>query len=367
MTENGFVETHEISAEASYGVELYLIRFTTTALDGGSATVAAHLAVPRLDDPMEVPVYVFGPGTTGLTDQCAPSAEHVRGADWGNYLEHTVAHAGHGVIGMMPDYMGFGDTEMLQPYLVAEAEARVMLDAIRAVERFFEDGAQGAHPGGAFVAGYSQGGHAAFAAADLQASYAPDTELLGVIGYGPTTDVVAVLREFTVVAPLLVYAYAQVYGTERIDPTEILAGEWLANLEDDVTSMCIDAIQQYYPLTPEPLFTAAFTEALLSDRLADTYPEAYELFSKNSVGLAGHGIPALILQGTDDPVVRVETQNTFVELLCEAGSSVSYRRFEGVRHNTRNVGFAEAQAWMSSLAAGEPRPDDCEAMRGASE
>ncbi len=360
VTSTGTVQASSIGSGAQYAVETYMLRYATEALDGSSTLITAQLFVPQVGEAAELSVYAFAPGSTGLLDRCAPSTEHVRGINWGQYRAHVLQHAARGMIGFMPDYMGFGDPEMLQPYFVAEAEARVLLDGLRAVRAFFAE-REGVRSGGAFLAGFSQGGHAAFAAADRWRDYAPEVELLGVIGYGPTTDLRALFVEFAVVAPLVIYTYAQLYG-DAIQPHELLAERWANSLERDVTSQCIGAIQSFYPYNPRQLFKGEFADALFDNRLAEAFPSVHEAFEANNSGLAGHGLPALILQGTEDTVVSVASQDLFVRRLCAAGSAVRYPHYIGARHDTRAIGFEDAQAWMQAIAAGEAPPSDCEAL-----
>ena len=159
----------------------------------------------------------------------------------------------------MPDYLGFGDPDMAQLHYIPRAEGRVLLDAIRAVEQFLEERDTQVRPQAAFLPGHFQGGHAAFAAADLYARYSSELALLGVMGYAPTTSVEAVLPGSTVVAPMMVRAYSEYYGADKVDPQATLADRWLTTEVEDVTTMCIDAIQQYYPLSPEPLYAPVFS------------------------------------------------------------------------------------------------------------
>lgn len=333
---------------ARYAVDVYVIRFVSEYPDGTAAPVTAQLFLPRLEIRGEVPVYVFGPGSTGLVDPCRVSREHIAGIHWGYYRAHVLSHAAQGMIGALPDYPGFGDPERLQPYFVAETAGRMMLNAVRAVHSVAQDLAEGAMPAeGAFLAGFSQGGHAAFAAADIQAEYAPDVPLGGIIGYGPTTDMEALFREFTVVAPMVIYTYAQLYGADAFDPALILAERWLRNLEYDVTRQCVGGIQSYYPWTPRALYRPAFANALLSGRLAEEFPQIHRILAENTTGLAGHGVPALILQGTDDIVVYQASQTQFVSELRATGSEVRYLIYDGARHDTRQIGFHEVQMWMT--------------------
>ncbi len=355
---------------AEYEVDVYRMQFYSTALTDEDTVVTTELYVPRapgvdrgaapevrrhagpqrLDPRARRPLYVFAAGTTGLTDSCRTTREYQVGVNWGRYRQHLLTHAGQGTIGMLPDYMHFGEPNRLQPYFIAEAEGRVLLDAVRAAYTYFSGSAHGARvrpAEGAFLAGFSQGGHAIFAAADIRERYAPEVELGGLIGYGPTTNVEALFREFSVVAPAIIYTYAEHYGSDRFDPAVMLADRWLANLEHDVTRLCILGYQSYYPWGPHPLFLPEFAGALVSGTLAARYPEIHQILSEQQTGLAGHGVPALILQGTNDVVIDQNDQTRFVAQLRERGSNVRYRIFNEAPHDTRQLGFYEATDWMN--------------------
>jgi pimeloyl-ACP methyl ester carboxylesterase len=350
--------------ESRYGADVYFVDFETTDLDGTATPARAQLFVPRLERSQEVPFYLFAPGSTGLVDACRPSREHVIGVDWGRYRHHALAHAGQGSIVVLPDYMNYAVAGEIQPYFISIAEARVLFDAIRSARAFLAESDHYAVPApGSFLAGYSQGGHAIFAAADLHDEYAPELEIGGIIGYGPSTNVENLFREWTVAAPLVTYAYATFYGEDRFDPALILQDRWLESLAHDATTQCIGAIQRFYPLEPGPLYRPEFTEALLGGELRERYPSIARLMERNNAGLSGHGLPVLILAGTQDIVVYPESQTEFVRALCARGSAVRYIVYEGARHDTRQIGFTAAVEWMRDRLAGVPAPSDCDRYR----
>jgi acetyl esterase/lipase len=350
---------------AAFTVDCYTLRFQSLYQDDSPASATAQLFLPRTGEPGTPELmYLFAPGSTGLVNNCRPSREHIAGIHWGLYRSHVLAFAGQGLVGLLPDYLGFGDPGRLQPYMSAVAEGRLVLDAVRAARRFLEQAAGGHLPRGkpsVFVSGFSQGGHAIFAAADLERSYAPEVRLSGIIGYGPSTDLEALFREFPVSAPMVIYTFSRMYGTQRFDPARILQDRWARSLEHDVTRQCIGGMQQYYPWAARELFTPAFADALFAGKLRDLYPEIYRILRENSPGLTRHRAPCLILQGTDDVVVRPASQARFVRQLCQAGSPVKYVVYKG-RHDTRQVGYWEALDWMRALAAGKPSPSDCRTL-----
>lgn len=347
---------------AKYTVDCFLLRVESTYLDGKPTPITVQVFLPRYPDRAKRQLYVFAPGSTGLRDACRPSREHIAGIHWGLYRTHVLAHVGQGSIGALPDYMGFGDPDPahLQPYMVAVAEGRMLLDVARAMDGFLGKNAEATVSATAlFYAGFSQGGHAAFAAADMRARYAREVRIAGVIGYGPSTDIPALFREFPLVAPMAIYTYSKIYGKERFDPDLVLAPRWAKSLEKDVTRQCVGGMQSYYPASPRELFTPEFAAALSAGTLEEKFPSLAEIMRENSTGLGGHRVPALILQGSDDIVVSPKSQEAFVRGLCRTGCPVTYSLYKGRRHDTRQVGFAEAREWMEKLARGERPVTNC--------
>lgn len=342
-------------------VASYRIQYETTGLDGKPAAVRAQLFVPVMEQAHLRPLYAFGSGTTGIADACAPTRESTYPHPLGQYRPYLLAYAGRGFTAVIPDYLGFNDPDRLQSYFNAEAEARVMLDAIRAVDNFFErEGAPGDVERSVFVGGYSQGGHAAFSSADRRAGYAPDVSIDGVLGFGATTDVEALLREGPFYAPYITLSYRQDYGEELFDPAAILARRWLPGLEEAAGKLCVDQVQRHYPFDGSRIYSPSFAASLYGHTLERDFPEVYRLLERNATGLSGHGVPALIVQGEDDVIVWNETQTRFVRRLCETGSDVLYLRYPAVRHReTRPAAFEESIAWMRGLAAGEPPASSC--------
>jgi hypothetical protein len=350
----------EIPPTAITAVDTYLIRYASLWPDGAPAEITAQLFVP-VEAAAPASLLAFAPGSTGLVEACAPSRSFVDAGVYDTYNSYTLAYAGQGFYGVMPNYMGFFDVGVIQPYFDRIAEGRAMLDSIRAAGRALATLGRNPAPLPAFVAGYSQGGHASFSAADLHAEYAPDTNLTGVIGFGPTTMMIPLFLEFTFVAPWVVYS-ANFFEPGSLDPSRLLVEPYASRLVGDAERLCIIEAQTYYPASPDRLFRAEFTAALRNGTLERDFPEVATLFARNDAGLSGHAIPAIVLQGVDDPVVHIDSQHSFVRRLCRDGSPVRYPNYLRTRHETRYIGFGEAIDWMRRLARGETAPSDCAAV-----
>jgi hypothetical protein len=346
----------ETPPRAQTAVDAYLLRFTTVGPDGAPAEAIGQLFVPR--EPADDGLLAFAAGSTGLAASCSPTNERLTTGRLETYGATALAYAGQGLPTVLPDYLGSTDPNALQPYFVAMAEAAVVLDALRAATDALAAVAPAVEVGGAFIAGYSQGGHATFASADRAAVHAPDVPLKGVIGFGPSGDLDTLFRDFHYVAPWVVAAYEATYpGAVRA--RDVLSEPYASRLTDDVARLCVLGAQRYYPATAVDLFQPDFYQALTSGTLGEAFPTWRALFDQNDTGLQLDGLPVAIFQGVDDPVVPLDAQDDYVARLCAQGSPVRYANYLRTRHETRYVGFREALQWMRGRLADEPPPDDC--------
>jgi len=346
----------EAPPNATTGVEAYLLRYATTGPDGGRTDTVAQLYVPHQahDDAL----LAFASGSTGLVASCSPTRIWLdRGAPE-TYGASALAYAGQGLPTVLPDYLTTTGAEALQPYFVAAAEATVLLDALRAAREALRSVAPSVEVAHAFVAGFSQGGHAAFATADRAAVYADDIPFAGVVGFGPSGDLDTLFRHFHYTAPWVVRAYQAAYPG-AIAASDALAPPFADRLDDDVRRMCVAEAQAAYPTDPRTLYTEPFFAALDGGTLAEDFPDWRALFDANDTGIEPHGRPVAIFQGVDDPVVPLAAQDAFVVRLCALGSPVRYANYLRTRHETRYVGFRDALDWMRAVASGRPPPDDC--------
>jgi predicted esterase len=346
----------ETPPRATTAVDAYLLRYATTGPDGGEALAQAQLFVPRAA--REDALLAFAPGSTGSDASCSPANVRVRSGSVETYGATALAYAGQGLATVLPDYLGATEPGSVQPYFVATAEATVVLDALRAATHALADLAPDLVVDDAFVAGFSQGGHAAFAAADRAAVYAREVPLAGAIGFGPSGDLDTLFRSFHYTAPWVVRAFEETYPGQ-VDRNDVLVAAYANALDADARRLCVLGAQSYYPADPAFLYTPEFHAALMEGTLAADFPEWRALFDANDAGVRPHGLPVAIFQGVDDPVVPLAVQDVLVERLCALGSPVRYANYLRTRHETRYIGFRDALAWMRALAADQPPADDC--------
>lgn len=350
--------------DALYAVDIYRLTVQSTDELGAAISIQTDLFIPRVNRETAFPVLGYAPGTTGLGDGCPPSQEYTLGRQWGDYRTHMLSYAGQGFIGVLPDGMSYTNPDRPHEYFIAELEAYTLLDAARAGYAFFTNApaAVKARPRNAlFFAGYSNGGHSAFAAKDFAAEYAPELPLRGVISHGATTNVEALLRESPIFTPYLIYAYRHFFGAEVIGPEDVFLDNWLPSFDQDALTKCVDDIFVYYTNDPQGMYRPEFRTALFNGKLIDQYPLFKTVLDANYAGtFGGFTIPAAFFQGTADYVVTPESQQSFAKLLCIKGEPVTYVTLPAVQHvNTRQVSFKATIAWMQGIAKGQTPQSNC--------
>lgn len=350
--------------DALYGVAIYRLTVQSSDETGAPITLQTDLYLPQVVSEQAFPVLAYAPGTTGLGDGCAPSLEYTAGRQWGSYRTHMLSYAGQGFIGVLPDGMSYQDPERPHEYFIGELEAHTLLDAARAAYGFLakppvevKARAQAA----LFLAGYSNGGHTAFAAKDFAAEYAPELPLRGVISHGATTSVEALLRESPIFTPYLIYAYRHFFGADVIGPEDIFLDDWLPTFDEDALTLCVDDIFVHYTNDPQGMYRPEFRTALFDGTLADSYPLFKAVVDANYAGtFGGFEIPAAFFQGTADYVVTPESQQRFAAFLCQQGEPVTYTTLPAVQHvSTRQVSFKATLAWMQGIVKGQKPQNSC--------
>jgi dienelactone hydrolase len=350
-----------------HAVEWYRLEYQSTDREEKPLKVVGQLFVPKTEQAATLPTYVFGPGTTGLNDQCAPSAEQPGTRSWGDFQSHLITYAAQGYVAVMPDYEGFNDGPRLHHYYVGEQQARVMLDAARAALRYFDDAAPGAQglskrQNPVFVSGYSHGGYVALAARDLASKYAPELQLKGAIGYGPRSEVSTLFKEMPSLGPYVLFSYANYYGADKVPLEKMIQPRWQATLEKDVTGKCIDEVVGYYGDDPNAIFTSEFIAGVRQGTLGQQFPSVKQLFDQNKagVGAGGKNVPVLVLHADKDTVVEPATLQAYMRELCGSGGRGQYIMYPGIPHTLiRQTGFQDAIRWMEATAKGQLPKNDC--------
>jgi hypothetical protein len=323
--------------------------YVSTAPNGRAIAVSALVIVPSGIAPAQGrPVLAWLHPTTGVARGCAPTL----GPDPFGQIQGLSAFLAAGDVVVATDYPGLGGPGA-HPYLVGVSEARSALDAVRAAQHV-----PAAQAGRRFAAWrHSQGGHAALFVADIAASYAPELELVGVAAAAPVTDLAALIeapRSNPLWAPLLsytVWSWSHVFG---LDPDTIVppttrgtvartARDCLATAPELKRLLADAAPLHGLPVAPRGRWRTV---------LAEKAPKPWS-----------SGVPAMLVQGDDDPVIAPDLSRDFARKLCGAHVAVRYVTMPGVDHYRVAIRSADAVArWIGDRFADAAVPDDCAVM-----
>ena len=323
------------------------------------------------------PLVSYAEGTQGQGDQCSPSyglshpltvtAQSQQVSYEIPFIDGWLAR---GVAVVVTDYVGLGTTDRLHTYVNRVDQAHAVLDAARAAKRLPGTSLTAASPGGTY--GYSQGGGASAAAAELAPVYAPDVKLVGAYAGAPPADLSATLA--TIDGTSLVGAigwavngFAQSYPALRpvLDANVSAAGRAvLADLQQACTP---DAIFRYGFHS-----TAEWTNSgqTLSQVIAAD-PTARAVVDAQKIGNARPTVPVRIASGTQDDLVPHGQVRTLASTWCGKGVNVTYAPIvqalptggTGVNHLAPDaLDAAAAQSWLTARFQGRPAISNCVAL-----
>ncbi|MFD0899709.1 serine aminopeptidase domain-containing protein [Actinomadura sediminis] len=331
------------------------VTYTSEGANGRPITVTGTVAIPPGTPPRDGwPVLSWAHGTTGTADVCAPSADTADGpahdylAVTERYLDRWVAQ-GYAVV--QTDYEGLG-TPGGHPYMHGRSEANAVVDIVRAARdldrRIGRDW---------YVAGHSQGGHAALftAAADRTPR---DVRLRGALALAPGSQTSATPEYVRAGLPgaraAMPFLFVLLTGAEAAEPSivpeDLLTDGALPMLEAARTSACTYGLRR---------MAEGFDPAKVFRPDADLRPLVAYLRSQEPAGLHLR-VPTLVLQGTADTLVSPEATKLLLGDLCERYGTIAHREYEGADHRALlDASFTDGLRYVEGLRKGESPPSDC--------
>lgn len=135
-----------------YDGEIYKIEYETLDHLGNATIASGALSIP-LNSSFAFPMISFQHGT--VIERTAVASEY-------GFDIISMMLTGSGYIGLQPDYLGLGVSEIFHPYHVAEPYANSIMDMIRASRQFLEENGIPFNDQ-LFITGYSEGGYATLA------------------------------------------------------------------------------------------------------------------------------------------------------------------------------------------------------------
>jgi pimeloyl-ACP methyl ester carboxylesterase len=339
--------------KADAGVRRIMYRSTDT--HGSPIAVTGTVLTPRSawHGTGVRPIVSYAVGTQGEGDDCAPSKALAAGFEYeGPFIAGLLAR-GYGVV--VTDYEGLG-TPGDHTYVNRASEGHAVLDAIRAAQRLPEAGLPDDGP--VAIAGYSQGGGASAAAAELQPSYAPELQLKGAYAGAVPADLASVAKNLDGHYAVGFLGFALVsmnYAYPELDIPALLNARGKQLFEQVRTECTVEAIAAH-----------AFTQSstLTTDGRSLTAYLGEEPYrsrvAEQKIGTLKPTAPVLIVHSALDDIVPYAQDRDLGRAWCGKGVQVRFSTTLVPTHVLAAVrAYPEAFAWLEARFAGLPALSNC--------
>jgi len=330
------------------------IMYRSVGARGGPVAITGTVIVPLTPwiGGGKRPVIGFAPGTQGLGDTCAPSRLLRSGLEYEQVMIAALVTLGFAVV--VTDYEGLG-TPGEHPYMNRASQAHAVLDAVRAAQAL--PAVPDAGPVGLF--GYSQGGGAVAAAAEVEATYASELDVRGAAIGAPPADLAAVGRTLdgSLAAAFLGYA---VLGLETAYPDQVHLDDYL----NDRGEQLADAIVRECVWESLPKYAFTQTSTLTEDGrpVADYMGEEpfATLVAEQRLGERAPQVPTLVAHSPLDDIVPYGQGRQMARDWCARGAQV---RFDTILTPTHIAAMPEfgtrAVPWLAKVLKGSPGGSSC--------
>ncbi|MBK5990892.1 acetylxylan esterase [Streptomyces sp. MBT58] len=323
------------------------------------------------------PLVAVASGTMGQGDQCAPSfalqnpltlTGDTVSVGYEALAIYRLLATGAAVV--VTDYVGLGATDRLHTYVNRLDQAHALLDAARAARTV--PGASVTEASRTGLYGYSQGGGASAAAAELQPSYAPVVPLAGTYAGAPPADLTSVMKgiDGSALAGALAWSIS---GFAQADPDLRAVVE--ANISatgkaalQDASTMCVGDALFGYGFTKSSKWTTSGKS--IGDIIAAN-PRAKAALDKQRIGTLKPAGPVRLATGIHDDIVPHSQARKLAVDWCNKGANVTYDAIKlpnlGDKILTNHLvplitDQGDAISWLTDRLAGKAATSNCWSM-----
>ena len=327
------------------------VMYTSTDAAGQRMAVTGTLIVPGL--PWLVgsrPLVSYAVGGHGMGEQCTPSVQLRAGTQ--PELSAIAPYLLQGWAVVVTDYQRYP----VHTFVNSDASGFAVLDAARAAPQVSGAGLAARPP--LAITGYSQGGHAAAAAAERQPAYAPGLDLRGVAAGGVPADLAAVADavdgDFLFgVVPMAVASLHSAYPELTLDGLSPAGREAVASVLDE----CIAETATRFAFGSASSLTAGGVgiDAFFADQ-----PGWAARVAQQRLGGRRPAVPVLAYQGLFDPWVPHAVTEQLAADWCATGANVRFSTYPLAEHFAALAqGVPEVVSWIQARFAGRPATPNC--------
>ncbi len=330
------------------GVKSWKVLYRSSKVDGSASAVTGTVLVPTASwtGSGKRPIVSYAVGTQGVAKSCAPSRQLESGKEY--EIANIVAAIKRGYAVVVTDYDGY-TTGSKPSYIVAGNEARSVLDIVRATDDIPNIGISTSTSKVA-IWGYSQGGQSAAAAGEIEDSYAPELQTIGVAAGGVPADLRSTAdnldgRNGSVFLLLAIYGLSQQYPS-AINLSTLANSQGQAVLADAENICTFEGLFKYMNKNLSQYTVGNKSMAqLLADPAIGAAVDAQKLGTKKIAA------PLFLYHGEADEFIPLDPAIQLKKDYCNKGTKVSYASFKSEHIVTQFQGAGLALDWIRDRLA----------------
>lgn len=329
-------------------VNAWQVMYLSTNALGQPDAVTGTILVPKNANPATAPIIGFGAGTQGPAFRCAPSTMINVGAFYEQPAVDDFLTSGYAVA--ITDYEGY-QPNPTTTYMTGQSMGHAVIDSVRAAQRLAGTGLSANAK--VVFRGYSQGGAAAMWAGEMKQAYAPELNLVGVVGGGVPADLtqVALALDGKSGFGLLVYALTgldNAYPDLKLDSYLNDAGRaMVADMRQNACTM--ELLLQY---KNKKLIDYTTSSPVLT-------PPWLARVAQNKLGATAMGVPVFQYHGTNDELVDFSQDLALRNSYCKLGMQVTWKTYPSDHITLVYTGNADSFAFIQDRIAAKPAGSNC--------
>ncbi len=324
------------------------VMYLSTDANGERDAVTGTVLVPKETDPATAPIVGFAVGTQGPAFRCTPSRSIRQGTLYDQPAINDSISSGFAVA--ITDYEGYGP-HTTPTYMTGRSMGPAVIDMVRAAQRL--PAGQLSSDAKVVFQGYSQGGGGALWAAELQPTYAPELNLVGVVAGGVPADLATVAEGLDDSVGFGFLAFASV-GLDAAYP-ELKLDTFL---NDHGRTELAKAKADY--CAPQLLLYEAFGQIsdFTTSNPLDT-PQWQARLAENKLGAAPPKVPVLQYHASHDEIVDLAQADALHRTYCDSGVRLQFDTILSDHLTGVLTGNGAAHEWIVDRFAGAAAPSNC--------
>jgi dienelactone hydrolase len=299
------------------------------------------------------PVIGYAVGTHGLAQSCAPSLQLAGGTDYETANLAAALKQGYAVL--VTDNPGYttGDTPT---YLAGQAQGHALLDLFKAATQIpsipLSANAEVA------IWGYSQGGQTAAWAGQLQPSYAPGLDLVGVAAGGVPADFITTAAYLNGSAGAS-FLLGGVIGLSAQYPQQIPLDS-LANAQGKAAiakgkSECV--FSALFDFMNKDI--SEYTVGNQTLQQLEAVPSINQVLVAQNLGGGKMPVPLYEYMGQADEFIPLDQAETLKQTYCDASGNVTFALYPSEHIVTQFQAAPDVLAWLGDRFAGKSVRGTC--------